>query len=133
MLKTQQKKLSGYALRDAGWEALVNNLGLVNATRFIMQSETGYGDYTKIRHRFPPFQGPHGARARPRELPGGFDTAKHDVDADASRPISLEPHAPRANHGPGRRLRTDWHPSRVVLPHGLIMERQKHVLGAPTG
>ncbi|MHB8845331.1 MAG: hypothetical protein ACYC7L_11375 [Nitrospirota bacterium] len=49
MLKTQQKNLSGYALRDAGWEALVNNLGLVNATRFIMQSEAGYGDYAKIR------------------------------------------------------------------------------------
>jgi hypothetical protein len=49
MLKKQQKNLSGHALRDAGWEALVNNLGLVNATRFIMQSETGYGDYTKIR------------------------------------------------------------------------------------
>ncbi len=51
MLKTQQKNLSGYALRDAGWEALVNNLGLVNATRFIMQSETGYGDYAKIKER----------------------------------------------------------------------------------
>ena len=51
MLKTQQKNLSGNALRDAGWAALVNNLGLINATRFIMQSETGYGDYTKIRKR----------------------------------------------------------------------------------
>lgn len=49
MLKTQQKNLSGHALRDAGWAALVNNLGLINATRFIMQSETGHGDYTKIR------------------------------------------------------------------------------------
>lgn len=49
MLKTQQKNLSGHALRDAGWTALVNNLGLINATRFIMQSEAGYGDYTKIR------------------------------------------------------------------------------------
>ncbi len=49
MLKTRTKSLSGYALRDAGWAALVSNLGLVNATRYIMQSETGYGDYTKIR------------------------------------------------------------------------------------
>ncbi len=49
MFKKQQKNLSGPALRDAGWEALVNNLGLVNATRFIMQSETRYGDYAKIR------------------------------------------------------------------------------------
>ncbi len=49
MLMTQQKSLSGYALRDAGWVALVSNLGLVNATRFIMQYETGHGDYAVIR------------------------------------------------------------------------------------
>jgi len=49
MLKTQQKTLSGHALRDAGWAALVSNLGLVNATRFIMQYETGSGDYAVIR------------------------------------------------------------------------------------
>lgn len=49
MLKTKTKSLSGHALRDAGWAALVGNLGLINATRYIMQSETGYGDYTKIR------------------------------------------------------------------------------------
>ncbi len=49
MLKTQQKVLSGYALRDAGWNALVKSIGLVNATRFILQYESGYGDYTKIK------------------------------------------------------------------------------------
>ena len=51
MLKTHQRNLSGHALRDAGWAALVSNLGLVNAARYIMQSETGYGDYAKIRKR----------------------------------------------------------------------------------
>ncbi|HBR16837.1 MAG TPA: hypothetical protein DD725_04395 [Deltaproteobacteria bacterium] len=49
MLKTQQKILSGYALREAGWDALVKRIGLVNATRFILQYESGYGDYTKIK------------------------------------------------------------------------------------
>ncbi len=49
MLKTQQKILSGYALREAGWGALVKNIGLVNATRFILQYESGYGDYIKIK------------------------------------------------------------------------------------
>lgn len=49
MLKTQKKSLSGHALRNAGWAALVSNLGLVNATRFIMQYETGRGDYTVAR------------------------------------------------------------------------------------
>lgn len=49
MLKTQQKFLSGYALRYAGWNALVKSMGLINATRFILQYESGYGDYTKIK------------------------------------------------------------------------------------
>ncbi|OGW51877.1 MAG: hypothetical protein A2Z50_00075 [Nitrospirae bacterium RBG_19FT_COMBO_42_15] len=49
MLKTQRKTLSGYALREAGWNALVKDIGLINATRFILQYESGYGDYTKIK------------------------------------------------------------------------------------
>jgi len=51
MLETEnrRKPLSGYALREAGWNALVENLGIVNATRFILQYESGYGDYTKIK------------------------------------------------------------------------------------
>ncbi len=49
MLKTQQKPLSGYALRDAGWNALVKSLGLVNATRFILQYESGYAEYAKMK------------------------------------------------------------------------------------
>jgi len=49
MLKTQQKPLSGYALRDAGWNALVKSLGLVNATRFILQYESGYSEYAGIK------------------------------------------------------------------------------------
>jgi hypothetical protein len=49
MLRSHQKPLSGYALRDAGWNALVRGLGLVNATRFILQYESGYGEYAKIK------------------------------------------------------------------------------------
>lgn len=49
MLKVQKKVLSGYALKEAGWNALVKSIGLVNATRFILQYESGYGDYTRIR------------------------------------------------------------------------------------
>jgi hypothetical protein len=49
MLKAQQKPLIGYALRDAGWNALVKNLGLVNATRFILQYEPGYGEYVDMK------------------------------------------------------------------------------------
>jgi hypothetical protein len=49
MPKSQAKLLSGYALREAGWDALVKKIGLVNATRFMLQYEPGYGDYTKLK------------------------------------------------------------------------------------
>ena len=49
MRKTQKKILSGYMLRGAGWEALVKSLGVVNATRFLLQSESGFGDYVKTK------------------------------------------------------------------------------------
>lgn len=49
MHKVYSKPLSGHALREAGWQVLVRNMGPVNATRFIMQSESGIGDYSKIR------------------------------------------------------------------------------------
>ncbi len=51
MLKMQQKTLTGSTLREAGWKALVKSLGLVNATRFLLQYESGYGDYTKMKKR----------------------------------------------------------------------------------
>jgi hypothetical protein len=38
------------ALKSEGWEALVKNLGIVEATRYILQFQTGSGDYTKTRH-----------------------------------------------------------------------------------
>ena len=50
MLRTHHhKNLTGSTLREAGWNVLVKNIGLVNAARFILQYESGYGDYTKIR------------------------------------------------------------------------------------
>lgn len=49
MTKIQQKTLTGSTLRKAGWKAFVKSLGLVNATRFLLQYESGYGDYTKIK------------------------------------------------------------------------------------
>ncbi len=49
MLKAQPRTLSGANLRKAGWDALVERIGLVNATRFLLQHESGYGDYTKTK------------------------------------------------------------------------------------
>ena len=36
-------------VREKGWEALVNALGYAGATKFILLSEKGRGDYTKKR------------------------------------------------------------------------------------
>jgi hypothetical protein len=49
MFKAQPRTLSGASLRKAGWDALVEKIGIVNATRFLLLHESGYGDYTKIR------------------------------------------------------------------------------------
>ena len=36
-------------IREKGWEALVSALGYAGATKFILLSEKGRGDYTKER------------------------------------------------------------------------------------
>jgi len=38
------------SLRKEGWEVLVEKLGVVEATRYILQFRIGAGDYTKERH-----------------------------------------------------------------------------------
>ena len=38
-------------IRIKGWEALVKELGYAGATKFILQFETGGGDYTKDRQK----------------------------------------------------------------------------------
>jgi hypothetical protein len=36
-------------LRELGWKALVGELGVVNATRFVMELHEGKQDYSKLR------------------------------------------------------------------------------------
>ncbi len=36
-------------LRELGWKALVAELGVANATRFLMELHEGAGDYSKLR------------------------------------------------------------------------------------
>jgi hypothetical protein len=36
-------------LRELGWKALVAELGVVNATRFVMELHEGKQDYSKLR------------------------------------------------------------------------------------
>ena len=39
-------------IRTLGIEALKNALGVVGATRFMQQYDTGYGDYTKEKYTY---------------------------------------------------------------------------------
>lgn len=39
-------------IRIAGMEALARELGMVGMIRFLQQFETGYGDYSKDRHKW---------------------------------------------------------------------------------
>ncbi|HOB75963.1 MAG TPA: hypothetical protein PKG54_15725 [Phycisphaerae bacterium] len=41
-------------LRRRGLEILVRELGYADAMRFLLQYDTGYGDYTKERREFLP-------------------------------------------------------------------------------
>lgn len=41
--------LSDYEVRKAGWDALVERLGVSGAMRFLMQYDPGHGDYTEER------------------------------------------------------------------------------------
>jgi len=38
-------------VRETGWRALVERLGVAGATLFILEYEKGYGDYTEERKR----------------------------------------------------------------------------------
>ncbi|MBI1745668.1 MAG: hypothetical protein HYR55_03670 [Acidobacteria bacterium] len=46
-----EKAITSADIRAAGWEALVQSLGLTNATRFILQYEPGAGDYLQIKEQ----------------------------------------------------------------------------------
>jgi hypothetical protein len=45
MLKTLKE------IKEQGWEALVERLGIAGATMFIMEHEKGHGDYTEERRK----------------------------------------------------------------------------------
>lgn len=45
MLKTIRE------VKEAGWNALVERLGVAGATLFVLEYEQGYGDYTEERKK----------------------------------------------------------------------------------
>ncbi|GFP22632.1 hypothetical protein HKBW3S44_01461 [Candidatus Hakubella thermalkaliphila] len=45
MLKTLKE------IKEEGWDALIERLGVAGATMFVLESEEGYGDYTTERKK----------------------------------------------------------------------------------
>ena len=39
-------------IRQQGYQALIDALGVVGTIKFLQQLEVGYGDYTKERHQW---------------------------------------------------------------------------------
>lgn len=39
-------------IRQQGYKALINALGVAGTLRFLQQLDNGYGDYTKERHQW---------------------------------------------------------------------------------
>jgi hypothetical protein len=46
---TRSSEMSLYKIRMEGWKALTERLGPAGAMRFMMQYDTGYGDYSDER------------------------------------------------------------------------------------
>ena len=49
MTSPPRPNLSLYELRQEGWKALTERLGVSGAMRFLMQYDPGHGDYTEER------------------------------------------------------------------------------------
>lgn len=47
-----QQAMTAEQIRQKGIEVLVHHLGAVGMIRFFQQSEIGWGDYTKDRHKW---------------------------------------------------------------------------------
>lgn len=49
MSSSPSELMSDYMIRKEGWRALTERLGISGAVRFLMQYDTGHGDYTEER------------------------------------------------------------------------------------
>jgi hypothetical protein len=46
------KTMKQTEIRQQGYKALIDSLGVANTLRFLQQLGVGYGDYTKERHQW---------------------------------------------------------------------------------
>jgi len=47
----EKRRLIPAELKRVGWEALVQKLGLADATRFLLEYESGSGDYVQLKEQ----------------------------------------------------------------------------------
>jgi hypothetical protein len=69
-MNTQMMSLE--QIRIAGMEALARELGIVGMVRFMQQFETGYGDYSKDRHKWLDCQDINSVVKRIQEKRGSY-------------------------------------------------------------
>lgn len=50
--KQRKKTMKLKEIRQQGYQALIDALGVAGTLRFLQQLEVGYGDYTKERHQW---------------------------------------------------------------------------------
>lgn len=68
MTPPASRVLSDYDIRNEGWKALTERLGVSGAMRFLMQYDPGHGDYTRERQLLFANLTLEEALARAREL-----------------------------------------------------------------
>lgn len=51
-MQVEVKNMTPKEIRLAGLDALIQNLGVVGMIRFLQDTDKGYGDYTKDRHKW---------------------------------------------------------------------------------
>jgi hypothetical protein len=73
-MNTQMMSLE--QIRIAGMEALTRELGIAGMVRFMQQFETGYGDYSKDRHKWLDDQNIDSVVKRIQEKRGSYKKPK---------------------------------------------------------
>ena len=63
--------LSNYDIRREGWNALTERLGVAGAVRFMLEYDSGHGDYVEERHTLFADLTMDEALRRAREVEGG--------------------------------------------------------------
>lgn len=85
--------MSLYEIRMEGWKALTERLGPSGAMRFMMQYDSGYGDYSKATSRFAI---PGDSSEATKDLVIAFETAPSEHEVLRRKTVAQNGGHPRA-------------------------------------